>query len=442
LDHLNTTDQAMAETAISYPLFEKESSQPAIRPGTLFAGRYRIERKLGEGGMGTVVAAHDTLTDGPVAIKLVAGHHTEIERARLREEVRATMLLTHRNIARTYTLDEVDGEVFIVMELLEGETLAARIARGPIPRIDALAIGAQLLDALAHAHAHGVVHRDVKPANIMCCTDNRVVLMDFGLARVDDADTSTHTTSIKGTPAYMAPEVIAGRRADPRADVYACGLILFEMVTGKPPFKAATVNELLYRQLHQAIDTRQLDEVLASAITRATTKDPDDRLASVDGLRSALVAPLAPIVKPRSRRWFAAIGVLAVVVGGLLGLLAVRALRGGNAPAEAAPVVVAETPRERQLDQMLTNEIATSLSKLGERACTCKDAACGRAVLDDMVELGRRTRDFDVDLNEVPIQASKDLICLVDLGIPAAEIFDVSRRIRNQPAPAPRESAW
>ncbi len=438
----NPDERAMAETAISQP--SSPRVLPGLQPGARFAERYLIERTLGAGGMGTVYAALDTLTDTPVAIKLVAGHHTEIERVRLREEVRATMLLTHRNIARTYTLDEAAGEVFIVMELLDGETLAARIARGAIPRTEALAIANQLLDALSEAHAHGVVHRDVKPANIMCCSDDRVVLMDFGLARVDDADTSTHTTSIKGTPAYMAPEVIAGRRADARADVYACGLILFEMVTGKPPFRAATVNDLLYRQLHQPIDTRQLDEVLASAISRATTKDPDERLASIDGLREALVTPLAPPVKPRHRRrWI--LGAAALVVGGVLGVVTVRALRDGDPPATAitaAPVVTGETQRERQLDQLLTAEIATSLKKLGERACACKDAACGRAVIDDMVALGRRTKDFEVDLADSPIQASKDLLCLVDLGIPAAEIFDVNRRIRDLPVEPPREGAW
>ena len=205
----------------------------ALPSGTILAQRYRIDRQIGRGGMGAVYAAHDTLVDRAVAVKLVGGGRSEVERQTLHSELRASLELTHPNIARTYTLEEVDGEPFIVMELISGETLAARIARGSVPLAQTLAIIDQLLAALAHAHGHGVVHRDVKPANIMLASDGRVVLMDFGLARIDDS-TAVHTTSIKGTPAYMAPETISGRRADARADLYAVGLILFELVTGEP----------------------------------------------------------------------------------------------------------------------------------------------------------------------------------------------------------------
>jgi serine/threonine protein kinase len=475
------TNPAFADTAVTNPATHPGARAPELEPGALFSARYLIERKLGAGGMGTVYAARDTLTEQAVAIKLVAGRTTHVEQERLREELRATMMLTHRNITRTYTLDEVDHEIFIVMELLEGETLAAKISRGPIPRADTLALITQLLDALAEAHSNGVIHRDVKPANIMCCPD-RLVLMDFGLARVDDADTSTHTTSIKGTPAYMAPEVIAGRRADARADLYAVGLILFEMLTGRPPFKAATVNELLHRQLHDPIDTRSLDATLAAAITRATAKDPAERYASVDELRAGLTTPPPA---PRKRRWIPAALVGALIVGGLGGWLAIRSFgddaaatttgpdvtsasasnttsnptasspgttanaigsTGSNADGSGsnafAPKPTPATAREAELDRMLTREISASLTKLGERACACKDLVCARRVVDDMVALGKRTRHFEVNVDEVPIRASKMFLCLTDLGLPPAELFDVNRRIRDQPKEPPRDSAW
>jgi predicted Ser/Thr protein kinase len=290
---------------------------PTLAAGTTLAERYTIDRLLGRGGMGAVYAAHDALIDRDVAIKLVTGH-TSTEQ--LREEMRASLELTHRNIARTYTLDTTAaGEPFIVMELIPGKTLAARIAAGKVPLVESLEIIDQLLVGLAHAHAHGVVHRDVKPANIMLADDGRVVLMDFGLARTDD-DTRTHTTSIKGTPAYMAPETISGRRADARADLYAVGLILFEMVTGEPPFKAATARELLHRHLHDPIADLRSHPHLGRIITRLAAKDPAERYASADEVRAALAEPT-----PRRRPTLAfAIGaaILAAALG--TGLLASR----------------------------------------------------------------------------------------------------------------------
>ncbi len=429
------TDTQMAATAVTDPTPARGEPQQ-LAANTLFAGRYRIEHRLGAGGMGTVFAARDTLTDQAVAIKLVAGHRTQIERVHLREEVRATMLLTHRNIARTYTLGEVDGEIFIVMELLEGETLAKRIARGPIPRAETLAIIHQLIDALAEAHRHSIVHCDVKPANIMCCPDGRVVLMDFGLARVEDPDASAHTTTIRGTPAYMAPEVVSGRRADARADIYAVGLILFEMLTGEPPFKARSIDELLDSQLYATIDTRALDPVLAAAIRGATAKDPAQRFANLDELRAAFIAR-----PPRSKKW---LGAIAAVIGLVIGFACVRLLvPHSDAVAKPSPNLVMQ--RELELRRMLKGEILVSMQELQRRACACPgDAACGRRVLADLVALGKRTQPFDTDIDEATHATSAKLaVCLLQTGVSELEFLDVVRQVKGLPVDtAPREGAW
>ena len=328
---LDPTD--LAATATATPESGSRVQAETLAAGTTLASRYRILRLLGRGGMGAVYAARDTFVDRDVAVKLIAGRRSEVERERLREELRATIDLTHRNIARTHTLEDVDGEVFIVMELVAGGTLAERLGRGRVPVAEALAIVDQLLAALEAAHAHKIVHRDVKPSNIMLGDDGRVVLMDFGLARVDDSEAATHTTSVKGTPAYMAPEVVSGRRADARADLYAVGLILFELVTGDPPFKAATSTELMHKQLHDPIDASRLSPSLAPVIVKLTAKDPAARFASVAEVRSALAAP-APRKRPRWMLPAVAVALALAATGGAL------SLRHDEAAEPAKPKVV------------------------------------------------------------------------------------------------------
>jgi serine/threonine protein kinase len=425
---------------------------PTLQTGTLLAERYRIEKLVGKGGMGAVFSAHDELADRMVAVKLVGGRRTEIERERLREELHASMLLTHRNIARTHTLEEVDGEIFIVMELLAGETLAARIGKGPIPHDETLAITLQLLDALAEAHRHGVIHRDVKPANVMCCDDGRVVLMDFGVARIDDRDTSTHTTSIKGTPAYMAPEVVSGRRADPRADLYAVGLILFEMLTGEPPFKAATVNELLHRQLTDAIDTQRIHGQFAHVIGRATAKDPAARYATAGELRLALTDPLPR----RNRRWIAAtVALVAIVVGGSLAYALTRGSSDDsptNVAVHAKPdaAVITTDPWATTEDPLLKKyrleseayrkalgiELTTELTALADRACTCKNLACARkafVLLKETMTRAGKHPDFTVDdAPQTKEAANRIRNCLLNGGIAPKEMASAMQKILDE----------
>ncbi len=297
------TDPALLPT-IDGPSSDPSQPEIVVAEATRLGSRYVVGRKLGAGGMGAVYAAHDTLVDQPVALKFVrkdlccdAG-----ELGRLRQEVRLAQSVTHEHVARTFTLEELEGQHFIVMELLRGETLAARIARGRLPLGEALAIARALLEGLAAAHRRGVTHRDLKPANIMLCNDGRVVLMDFGLARSqpthrpprDLVASGQHTQSgVGGTPGYMAPEVLRGDPTGPAADLYAVGIVLYEMLIGKGPFAGATPMELFAAHLdHEVADPSSLrpdvPARLGEVILRLLDKDPARRFPSAAATLAAL----------------------------------------------------------------------------------------------------------------------------------------------------------
>jgi eukaryotic-like serine/threonine-protein kinase len=205
-------------------------------------GRYRIVRKLGEGGMGVVYAAHDDRLDRPVAIKRIrAGLGDGQERQRLWREARAAASVNHPNVCQLYEIDE-DGEgLFLAMELLEGEPLSGRLARGPLGPSEAVQIALAVLSALAALHQKGIIHRDLKPSNIFL-SRHGVKLLDFGLARpfVDHVGPNETDLTLPGvllgTPRYMAPEMIERSVVDARSDLFALGIVLFEMLAGKPPF--------------------------------------------------------------------------------------------------------------------------------------------------------------------------------------------------------------
>ena len=300
----------------------------AVAPGSVLLGRYRIERWLGAGGMGAVYAAHDLRLDHPVALKMVPQVADCALHDRLRDEVRTLQGITHRNVARTYNLEEHEGAGFIVMELVDGETLAARIARGPLSPAETVAILGQLVEALDEAHRRGVVHRDVKPANVMLAADGRVVLMDFGLARVGDTGpvvgggSVDRTTSMKGTPAYMAPEVIRGLRADARADLYALGLVAYEMLTGGRAYQASHMAEMLKRHLEDDVPDaraarRDVPPRLAALVRQLMAKEPAQRPASAAAVRDAL-AKIGDCKRRGRGRWLAAAVLGAALVAGAL----------------------------------------------------------------------------------------------------------------------------
>ena len=218
-------------------------------PPDQMVGPYRVIEKLGAGGMGEVYLAEDPRLGRPVALKRLTlkGIGTEEQLRRLMQEGTAAAALNHPNIGAIYDVLEADGVAHIVMEYVPGETLASRLIRGPLPTDRVLNIGMQLCDGLAAAHARGIVHRDLKPANVIATADGQVKILDFGLAErraaapVDMTVTAggigTGAQPIAGTPAYMAPEQLLGKKTDHRCDIYSLGVTLYQLATGRLPFE-------------------------------------------------------------------------------------------------------------------------------------------------------------------------------------------------------------
>ncbi|MCA1562502.1 MAG: protein kinase [Acidobacteria bacterium] len=249
---------------------------------------YRIVEQLGAGGMGVVYKADDLRLKRAVALKFLPLELTRDPEAkqRLIQEAQAASALDHPNICVIHEIDETpDGRVFIAMGYYEGDTLKARIARGPLPVADAVDIAMQVARALAGAHEAGIVHRDVKPANIMVTHRGEVKLVDFGIAKLTGQTRVTRTGTTLGTVAYMAPEQIAGRDADERSDIWALGVVLFEMLTGRLPFRGdheiALINAIVNDQPRSVRELRtEVPPSLDRVVARALEKDPAARDAS------------------------------------------------------------------------------------------------------------------------------------------------------------------
>jgi eukaryotic-like serine/threonine-protein kinase len=253
---------------------------------------------LATGGMGEVWAAHDLLLDRAVAVKVLgealAGDGRAAER--LRREARAAGRLEHPNIARVLDLGEHDGRPYLAMELLEGESLAARIDRdGPMPPDEAARVVAAVADALEAAHAAGVVHRDVKPGNVFLTTTGEIKVLDFGIAWCAH-DAALTTGELLGTAAYLAPERVLGLRATPAADIYALGVVLYELLAGHRPFEASSEVELA--MAHVNATPPPLGEVapaappsLIAACHQAMAKDPSARPPSAAAFANLVRAP-------------------------------------------------------------------------------------------------------------------------------------------------------
>jgi hypothetical protein len=263
-------------------------------PGTILADRYRIIGLLGRGGMGEVYRADDLKLGQPVALKFLPPKLAQdpVRRERFFAEVRITRQLSHPNICRVYDIGEIDGRHFLSMEFIDGEDLASLLKRiGYLANEKALDIARQLAAGLAAAHERGVLHRDLKPANIMLDGHGRVRITDFGLAiAVED---ESQATEIAGTPAYMAPEQLAGKGATVRSDMYSLGLVLYEIYTGKKAFTATTLAELReQKETHtpRAISELRegMDPVVERLIRRCMERDPNARPASVAQLAHAL----------------------------------------------------------------------------------------------------------------------------------------------------------
>ena len=273
-------------------------------------GHYRIEAKLGEGGMGVVYRAFDTHLDRPVAIKILRADATTSPERKRRfvQEAKAASALNHPNIIHIYDISSSGDTDFIAMEFVAGKTLHQLIGKNDLPLKDTLKYSIQIADALARAHSAGIVHRDLKPANIIIDEDGRVKLLDFGLAKLTektvDSEAATATMaaedaplteegSIVGTVAYMSPEQAEGRKVDARSDIFSFGSVLYEMVTGRRPFEGATKMSTISAILQKEPPppgglAPNLPAELEKIILRCLRKDRDRRTQHIDDIKLAL----------------------------------------------------------------------------------------------------------------------------------------------------------
>jgi TolB-like protein/Tfp pilus assembly protein PilF/predicted Ser/Thr protein kinase len=250
---------------------------------------YRILAKLGEGGMGVVYKAEDLSLGRLVALKFLPPDSMAagVERTRLVHEARAAAALLHPNICPVYEIAESEGRTFIAMACIEGQSLKDRIAGQPLPFDEALTIVCQIGEALAAAHEKGIVHRDVKPANVMLTSEGRAILMDFGLAKMSGATKLTESGATLGTMAYLSPEQVQGEAADSRADIWALGVLLYEMVYGHLPFAGMYDAALLYEIVHKepellAAGREDIPAGLDGVVAKALAKAPAKRYQRVD----------------------------------------------------------------------------------------------------------------------------------------------------------------
>ncbi len=270
-------------------------ASPAVSPRLVVANRYEVLDEAGSGGMGVVYRAHDRETGEMLALKVlkpeVASDHKVLER--FRNELRLARRVTHSNVCRIYDLGRSGDLTYITMEYVEGQSLRNLLSsRGVLQVAEGLPIARQICQGLREAHREGIVHRDLKPENIMLDRSGAVKIMDFGLARSLMA-ASTLTVALVGTPAYMSPEQAAGRRVDCRSDIYALGLILYEMFTGVAAFTADTPVALAMKQIYDTpVRPRELEPQLPvkleKTILRCLEKDLAGRFQTVDELESAL----------------------------------------------------------------------------------------------------------------------------------------------------------
>lgn len=317
---------------------------------TLVAGRYEIERPLGHGAMAVVDLARDRELDRHVALKRLAENLARDEdlRARFLREGRLAARLSHPNIVRVFDVGEADGRPYIAMEHVDGETLAGLIARGPVGADEATGLGVQAARALAAAHAAGLVHRDVKPHNLLLRRDGVLKLGDFGIALGLEGTKLTAAGTVLGTAAYLAPEQARGERVTSAADVYALGLVLVELLTGHPDGGA------------------RVHGPLGETIDRCLARNPRDRPSAAEleralgGERSAAPTRILPRRRPR-RGALALAGAAAVLVAAGIAA-AVASSGGGSKPPVPRPGAIAPLGQAPTAEQQ-AQDIAAWLSR-------------------------------------------------------------------------------
>src|SRR5580704_12248902 len=343
-----------------------QASGPILQTGDVLGGRYEILQLLGEGGMGAVYKARDRELDRFVALKLIrpelAANPSIL--ARFKQELLLSREVTHKNVIRIFDLGDADGVKFITMEFVEGQDLRSLIQeKNKVPPEEAVELMQQVCRALEAAHTLGIIHRDLKPQNIMLDQTGRILVMDFGLARMVEGDGMTQTGALVGTMEYMSPEQALGKDLDQRSDLYSMGLILYELLTGKMPFKAeSAVASLIKRNQEQAVPVSDHDgtipRALSNIVSKCLERDPALRYQTAteflqdlevwQGKRAAATLRFPTSEKPWGQtvpwHWYGgAAAVLALAITGFL-LRGKLTAPGPKATVTAPPVSLAILP--------------------------------------------------------------------------------------------------
>jgi eukaryotic-like serine/threonine-protein kinase len=384
--------------------------------GRVLAGRYELGATLGSGGMATVWLAHDRVLDRDVAVKVLREQYAAdpVFLARFTREALHAARLNHPGLVTIFDTGVDHGTAFIVMEAVHGRTLRDVLkSGGPLSVERAVAVAASVCEVLDVAHRGGVVHRDIKPGNILICDDGRTRVFDFGIARTDGSDPLTQTATVIGTAAYLSPEQAAGRSAGPRSDLYSLGCVLVEMLTGSPPFTADTPVALLYQHVNDAptppsATAPQVPAELDAVVLRLLAKDPASRPDTADRARQELLAAAQPARgdtlllptlaeasadqrPPRrpTRRAVLAAGIIAAA-------LAVGLLLGLNHPVSTP--VAAGSPSSSPTPSTTTSPATASTPPAAPAPIAVPTATTARGALDalrSVIQTGQATQLID-----------------------------------------------